>query len=92
MSDVEHMIIAIMKIAKRVLEDMDYIDIRKIEASADLASVTFYDIDADVDLVMCSIKSIHEGEDLNHYDWEDAIQRARINKVVSLVQVSKTYR
>jgi hypothetical protein len=92
MSDVEHMVKAIMKIAKRVLADMDYIDIRRIEASADLATVTFYDIDADVDLVTCSIKSIHEGEDLNHYDWEDAVQRARINKVVSLVQVSKTYR
>jgi len=92
MCDVEHMVIAIMKIVKRVLEDMHYVDVRRLEVSADLASVTFYDIDADVDLVTCSIKSIHEGEDLNHYDWEDAVQRARINKVVSLVQVSKTYR
>ena len=87
MSDVEHMVIAIMKIARRVLEDMEYVDIRRVEASADLATVTFYDIDADTDLVTCSIKSIHEGEDLNHYDWEDAVQRARINKVVSLVQL-----
>ena len=91
MCDVEHMVMAIMKIVRRVLEDMDYVDVRRIEVSADLASVTFYDIYADLDVVTCSIKSIHEGEDLNHYDWEDALQRARINKIVSLVQVSKTY-